>query len=206
MFAKSVLEPRTVFGKEGDFRRRGLAPEDGIAVRKVAEPRDDIGMPARPCERFRQAGFPGQCAEQRERALLRIAIFSVLERHVQEPAAIRGEFAIESAINGFPSRRERPRVTGKGLRSPAVDVARELVEEQHTREGTLGIDAPRAIATGKCKRHHGREAVADFRVELRILVEPDIARGETLRGAAGTEPEIEDRQGEGISGIGVHGS
>ena len=85
-----------------------------------------------------------------------------------------------------------------------MDVARELIEKQHAREGTLGAGAPRAIATGKRDRHHGGEAVANLAVELRILAEPDIACGRKLRRAAGTEPEIEDRHGEGIDGIGFH--
>jgi hypothetical protein len=72
-----------------------------------------------------------------------------------------------------------------------VDVARELVEHDHARERAVRVGAPLAQPAGQRLRDRGAEALADRRVECRVLAEPLGARRVRRR----AEPEIENCAG-----------
>src|SRR4249920_806602 len=109
--------------EEVDFLGGGLAPENGVAVRKAAEARDDLVVAPRVLhvvwiERL----------EQGERAALRGEILRVLERQVHESALLRRQQPVERALERAPRRGERHRIAREGTGSAAKHVAWKLVE------------------------------------------------------------------------------
>jgi hypothetical protein len=82
-------------------------------------------------------------------------------------------------------------VAGEGTGRVAKDVARELVEDEDLGERALRVGGPRREFAAQRPLDQGPEALADRRVERRILAEPHRPRRAPFGIARRPEPEIE---------------
>jgi len=72
---------------------------------------------------------------------LEAVVFRVLEGHPQEAAFDRMQRAVDSVAQHLQAERLRARVVCEGSSRPTEEVSRELVEQDHEREKTLGRSA-----------------------------------------------------------------
>src|SRR5690606_26255660 len=82
-------------------------------------------------------------------------------------------------------------VSGKGPRRAAPNVAGELVQQHDARQGAPQLAFPLAQPACHGLFDPGLEAGAYFLVELRVLLEPDMARFQVARIVRRQEPKIE---------------
>src|SRR5262249_48595978 len=128
------------FLQEGDLVGRRFATEDGVAVGEAAEALDDL-LVAEHVFHLLEGGFAGGAAmllgpapEQRDRARLIPGLLAMLQRQVEEEAAIEWRAPVEAALDGGVGGSARPTIAGVGAQRAAMDVAGELVEHQHQRQ------------------------------------------------------------------------
>jgi len=100
----------------------------------------------------------------------------VLERQLQEPALVGVELAVEALVDGGLGGVERQHIAGESLRRVAVDVAGELVEQEHQCERAVRAGPPGVELAGENGGDGRSEAFADRGVKCRVLAEPGVAR------------------------------
>src|SRR5437660_4594491 len=126
-------------------------------MRKATEAPNDFRVTLRPLE-WRSEAVVAQARKELDRVRLRFDRFGVLERHVKKPAFDRNELAIIAARHRILRGRERSRIAGKGPRRAAVDVARELVEQDHARKL-----AARRCPVAEASRDRGFDGAPELR-------------------------------------------
>src|SRR5207244_12261758 len=124
-----------------------------------------------------ETGLGCQRREERNRAILDGAIFAVRERHVEEPALVRPEPAVESLVDRVLGCRERAFVAGERVRRSSIDVARELIEDDDARERPVWVVAALAESTGAGGGDRCAESIAKGRAQGRTLAKPKGAIG-----------------------------
>ncbi len=106
-------------------------------MRKTAETFDHLSMPQRvvvgAVEGF-VLHFAAQAGEERDRAFLVEQGLAVFEGQVGEPALPGREVLVAAGSDQLFRDAQRLRVTGKGARRAAENVAGELVEQQDARQ------------------------------------------------------------------------
>ena len=75
------------------------------------------------------------------------AVFRVFERQVEERPLVRAERAVEARGHGRFRDAQRPRVAGEHPRGAAIEVARELIEQQDQSQRTARLGRPGAECT-----------------------------------------------------------
>src|SRR5579864_4271143 len=194
------LKARAGLLEERDFLGRRRASQYLVAMREAAESADHVAVTLGPWERFIEAGFRRERCEERDGAVLLRKQFTVLERHVQEPALERFERSVEFALDGILGRRQRAGIAGEGVGRAAKGVARELVEQHDARKTSGRRRAPVAESAGNARSECRAEAHTNCIVERIVLAEPGVARHSPPRrcfvharlAGARNEPEIED--------------
>lgn len=171
--------------EESDFLGRRSASENPVAMRKPSEAPDDFIMfnSEGKVHRSRQARF-----EQHHRAFLNCEIFGMHERHIKEGALLRRVKEIETPAERLARDVERRCVLGESGRRVAIDIARELVEQNDQRERMARMRAPRVQplrCSGAMKR---AETLADPCIKRSVAAEP-------LERFCFVKPEGEDRFG-----------
>jgi hypothetical protein len=166
------------FPQECDLVRRRFAAENDVTVRKPPEALNDL-LVAQHVFHLLEGALAGAAAmllgpapEQGDGAGLVLGILGMFERQVEEEAAVERGASIEAALDRGVGGGARPGVAGKGAQRAAMDVARELVEQQHERQRTVDGAHPIVEIADAGRRHVGAEAVADLLVEARVLFEP----------------------------------
>src|SRR5690554_4762533 len=75
-------------------------------------------------------------------ALLQLQGFGVLQRKVEEGAGDRGKLPVVTALDCLQRVFQGEVVGRKRFAGASVDVARELVEQKHERQATVGVFQP----------------------------------------------------------------
>jgi hypothetical protein len=157
-------------------------------MREAAEPLDDDLVRNGMAQRLVIA----ERREQLDGAVLVGQAFAVLEGQVKEQTLVPGHAPIEARRNRILRQGEGQRIGGKGARRAAEHVARELVEDDHEREGGERRRLPRVESAARRLLPETGEALADLAVEAVGLDEPLAAPAPAQRRARRPEPEIED--------------
>src|SRR5215468_8802508 len=133
-------ERRVRFLEERDLLWRRFAAEYRVAVGKAPEAHDDLLMAQGVLHRIEgalalgSAMFLGPAPEEGNRTDLILGILAMLERQVEEAPSIESRAPIKTAVDGRSGRGSGAYIAGKGSQRSAMDVAWELVEQQHERE------------------------------------------------------------------------
>ncbi len=178
---------------KGDLLRCRLAPEDRVAVREAAKAFDHVDIAHRIAAGALAPGAVGQAFEQFERAALVGEVFAVVQRHVEELAPGRRQGVIKAARQRVLGDGAGRRVSHVGARRVAKDVARDLVEQQHQRQGALRRRLPSCQRTRGGALVIGEKQLPQPLVVLRGAAEPELAMRFALGVARRPEPEIDQR-------------
>jgi len=116
-------------------------------------PRDELGDPV-------------------EAAAHRGELLGVDQAEVQEQRLRGCQIAVEAAIDCIPGDRERRGVVAERLRGAAVDVARELVEQDHEAEAAARRRPPRIELAARRGLHQRGKLPPDLVVDLGASAEP----------------------------------
>src|SRR5262245_4681682 len=104
-------------------------------MRKAAEPPDDLGMAVDEGHELRRlVTLPGTMGldpglEQGDAALLVRQGFAVLERHIEEEAAVQGYLLVQPLDDNPVGDSARPGVGGEGPGRAAIEIAGNLVQQ-----------------------------------------------------------------------------
>src|SRR5690348_15826371 len=93
------------------------------------------------------------------------------QRQIEELALCGREARIPAPIYRKTGKVPRQRIPGESLGLAAMDVARELVEQDHRREERLGVVAPSGRAAAQHQVAQGAETLPDILVDCRVLGE-----------------------------------
>ena len=180
--------------------RRGVAPEHRVAVGETTEAVHDVAMLARMDDRVPDVLGELAVDARSERLpnahglILPLPILGVLEGHVEEHALNRSQELVESALPGAQAARERLGVAGEGRARAAMDVARELIEDDDQGEDATRRLLPLFQLTPHRPLVKLPEAFSALAIKGGIRLKPDLAAlGDRLRVVGDPpEPEIED--------------
>src|SRR5215472_3125433 len=180
--------------EECEFLGGRFPAENFIAVRKAAEPLDDLDIGASvTAQRTATVALALRAVEQSHRAALVGEVLAMVKRHVEKPPPRLGNQPVEPAGERPVGGGTRDRVGGVGARLVAKDVARDLVEQQHQGERALGQRFPRPQLAGRTGFVIGEKSRAQGGVEFRSALEPDVAVPLADGVAGWPEPGIEKR-------------
>ena len=156
------------------FLGRGGAAEHGVAMRKAAEPADDVGVQLGP---FHEVGVAGR-AEQRDAALLVGERLGVLERQVEELPVGQRHCADRSRA---PARGRQPRAPAGRRRRRARCRGTCCAGTGRARSVSASAPSGGLLPVGELAGGGGlvgcEEARADVVVERRVLLEPLVGPG-----------------------------
>src|SRR5256714_3734624 len=130
---------KTARVQKGLLLRGGLAVQNPIAMRKTAEPADDVGVVEGVFQLFGVVGL----AEQLDATELVWQMLRVHERHVQEFEQHGIDPRVGAAVDGAARHLARHRVARKGEGVAAEHVAGKLVEHDGERQRGLVGSFPR---------------------------------------------------------------
>ena len=178
-----MSEPRSAACEELELLACGLAAERAIAVRESAEALDDVPMgdsiiraaPERSSER-RGRGQGSECRESPDRPRLDRAVLGVLERHAEEDPLGGGERRIEPLVEAVRAERERLRVAREGFGPAAIQVPRQLVEQQDETEAAAWRRSQRVESSFR--------RIADKRAEAALELDGQYSAGWKMLGQA----------------------
>src|SRR5215470_14556899 len=113
----------------------------------------------------------------------------MLERQVEKETSVERRALVEAAVDGCGGYGASACVARKGPQRAAVDVARELIEQQH--KGQRAVDRARPVVevADACGSHTGTEQCAELFVEGGVALEPKRPRPLA-------EPEFENLAGQ----------
>ncbi len=164
-------------------------------MREAPEAHDDLAMQIGVACIFGVAGS----ADQLHRERLQRQILGVLERHVEEDPQRHGCRLIVTGGDGALRREARQTIGSEGVRRIPVDVARDLIEQEDQRQGTLRRLFPRRQFTPRCNMVSGFKPGAEQGVEAVVALEPLFRPGPRPEGddvlradAHGPEPAEHD--------------
>src|SRR6516164_6447932 len=137
------------FSEKSDLCLGRLPAKDFVAMRKAAKALDDLDIRSPvAAQSTTTIGVARQSTEQRDRAVLVGEILAVVIWHVEKPPPHLRNQSVEPASERPVGRSARCGVARIGAWRAAEDVARDLVEQQHQGQGTLGQSLPRAQFAG----------------------------------------------------------
>ena len=149
-------------------------------MRKASKTRNHILMTVGIVQGARQIfaslcirGHLRQGLESRHAALLHGGVFGVFQRQIHEHAYHFRQLHVGPAVQRFQRQRQRLGVPGKALGRVAVNVAGELIEQQHQSQmspGSLVLPMLQCAAQGRL--HCQAKALAQLFVKSRRLGEP----------------------------------
>src|SRR5690606_8347637 len=126
--------------EEGFLFRRGGTPQHLVAMRETTEARDDVAMLARMhqvvgnfrADLFRRLSH--QLFEMRHALILQRQLLGMHQRHIEKHPADPRQGVIKTACHTFHHQRAGAMITGKRFRLAAMNIACELVEQNHQRQ------------------------------------------------------------------------
>ncbi len=160
------------------LERRALAPERRVAVGIAAEALEHVDVLLGPdLPRAGDALLPAGAAgrdlgDAGERAADVGQVLGVRQRHEEERRLGGGEGAVEAALERVLGEREAERVAGEGPRGRAIDVARELVEQEDEGEAAARGLAPVVELAAGGAVHQRFEVLLDLLVDRRAAAKP----------------------------------
>ena len=168
-----------------------------------------MGVVQRSGQIFAQLGVRGalqQSLEGGHAALLHGRVFGMLQRQIHKDAGYLGQLLVGAGVHCLQRQCQGLRVTCKALGSVAMDIARELVQQDHQCQllpWTLGC--PVLQGTAQSGLYSSAKALAQLLVEGRRFGEPlrFVPQGIGIAGPGAAEPQAENLVGQaGVLGGG----
>src|SRR5690606_10376478 len=119
-------------------------------------------------------------------------ILAMLERQGRELFLECAERVVKAGFDHVPGNLARLAVRRESPRGIAKHIARELIEQENEGKRALRALGPVEIFARRRLFKIRKEAVANFRIERRVLLEPDGARLAVIGVIFGEKPEIEN--------------
>jgi hypothetical protein len=194
-----ALKRRSRFLKERDFLGCGGAAKGCVPVRETPEALYHGAVPPREVEEILVVLAPRLSHGCREalvaldRARLQRPVLRMLERQIEERALRGRKLQVNTLVNPGHRKLLRGRVLGEGLWRSAMNMARELVEQNDQGEPPVRRRSPALKISAARPLVQPAEAAANLGIVLCAALEPHLAaRGiDSAIRAAGPEPELE---------------
>jgi len=189
-----------VLAQEPLFFRHWPPAEDRVPMRKTAEARDRVAVALGPAERLAAAGrerrgrLGGEAREAFDRTPLELDVFAVLQGEIEEGSLDDAELPIDAGREPVEAEASRDRIAGKCLRPAAMDVTRELIDQEDEREPATCRIGPAVQLAGDGAGERVAETVPDLPIRLGTYLEPAARHGgiDVTVGTQRAEPVSED--------------